>query len=242
MLDRARHLDQLRRDGERLLAVAGGALDAAVPTCPGWTVADLVAHTARVHHAIAAQVRERATGPVPRDEVPAAPGPDAVVDFGAAALDTVVAALADVDPAEPLWTWGPTPTAAFYIRRAAHETTIHRVDAEAAVDAVTPVDADVAVDLVDELYDTVVPHARRREPLRLPAATLHLHRTDGEGEWLLAADGDRIVMTHEHAKGDAAARGSASDLATALWGRPGRDRLEIFGDETVFDAWAALAP
>ena len=74
-----------------------------------------------------------------------------------------------------------------------------------------------------------------------PTSTLHLHRTDGDGEWLLSSQDDRLVVSHEHARGDAAARGSASDLVLLVWGRR-QPTLEVFGDEAVLDAWLALSP
>ena len=49
--------------------------------------------------------------------------------------------------------------------------------------------------------------------------TLHLHCTDVEGEWLVARRDGEVTVTREHAKGDVAARGSASDLFLFLWGR-----------------------
>ena len=61
-------------------------------------------------------------------------------------------------------------------------------------------------------------------------ATIHFHCTDADGEWLITRVGDDVVVTREHAKGDVAARGSASDLALFLWGRVGADQLEVFGD------------
>ncbi len=242
MLDAARHLSQLRHEGDRLLGVAAGALDVDVPTCPGWTMADLVAHVARVHQFLAAQVRARATGPVSRDDLPEPP-PDAdVVEVGRRALGDLVAVLADADPDEPLWTWGPPETVAFYARRAGHETTIHRLDAEAALGETTPLDPELAVDAVDEFFETVVPFNRQRRALPLPEGSLHLHRTDGDGEWLVTTAGDRIRVTREHARGDAAVRGPVADLLCVLWGRRGRDTVEIFGDPGIVDAWTALAP
>ena len=56
-----------------------------------------------------------------------------------------------------------------------------------------------------------------------------------------AVDGT-IAVTHEHGKGDAAVRGSASDLFVFAWHRGMPDTLQFFGDEAVARAWAALAP
>ena len=74
-----------------------------------------------------------------------------------------------------------------------------------------------------------------------PTSTLHLHQTDGEGEWMLSSLNDQLVVGNEHAKGDAAARGTASDLALLVWGRR-RPTVEVFGDEAVLNAWLALTP
>ena len=68
-----------------------------------------------------------------------------------------------------------------------------------------------------------------------------MHRTDGDGEWMLKGDGDRVVVTEEHAKGDAAVRGSAEDLLLWIWGRSS-EGVEILGDTEVADAWRSLAP
>ena len=61
-------------------------------------------------------------------------------------------------------------------------------------------------------------------------ATVHLHCTDAEGEWLVANRDGEVTVTQEHAKGDVAARGTASDLLLFLWGRVPADALEVFGD------------
>ena len=58
---------------------------------------------------------------------------------------------------------------------------------------------------------------------------------------MLSSVDDHLVVGHEHAKGDVAARGTASDLALLVWGRR-RPSVEVFGDEAALDAWLALTP
>ena len=58
-----------------------------------------------------------------------------------------------------------------------------------------------------------------------------------DGEWLARFEPDRAVVTHEHAKGDAAARGTASDLLLLMWGRVPVEQLEVFGDASLFASW-----
>ncbi|MEX2031704.1 MAG: hypothetical protein WEA81_02445, partial [Dehalococcoidia bacterium] len=44
-----------------------------------------------------------------------------------------------------------------------------------------------------------------------------------------------------HAKGDVAARGTASDLLAWQLGRGPLDRLEVFGDEALLARWREIA-
>jgi predicted lipid carrier protein YhbT len=73
------------------------------------------------------------------------------------------------------------------------------------------------------------------------AGSVHLHSTDADGEWVVTEPdpSSRLAVTHEHAKGDAAVRGSASDLLLLLWRRLNLDdhaeRFEVFGDRAVVD-------
>jgi predicted lipid carrier protein YhbT len=100
----------------------------------------------------------------------------------------------------------------------------------------------MAVDGIDEFYDVLVPFSAARWTRPLPTGSLHLHRTDGDGEWLVRAVDGAVVMTREHAKGDVALRGPASDLFAFVWNRGRSDAVTTFGDDAVADEWAALAP
>ena len=106
---------------------------------------------------------------------------------------------------------------------------MHRVDAESAAGTPTPLDAELAVDGIDEFLTVFLPRLADNFG-DVGDATVHVHCTDVEGEWLVARRDGEITVTAEHAKGDVAARGSASDLALFLWGRVPADALEVFGD------------
>ena len=81
--------------------------------------------------------------------------------------------------------------------------------------------------------------ARREED---PAtATVHLHATDVEGEWLVTLGGSTVAVEHGHAKGDAAVRGTAADLHLWLWGRVPLDRLVVFGDPAIAERLTKLS-
>jgi uncharacterized protein (TIGR03083 family) len=161
--------------------------------------------------------------------------------------DVLVEVLASLDPHQP--TWHPFPAeqvAAVWPRRMAHETAIHRVDAELATDrgasqAAHAVDAALASDGIDEYFSVMVAGAAQRRGLQLPASTLHVHCTDVHGEWLVWAKGSSVTVQREHAKGDVALRGPASSLILALWGRTWPDQgVEILGDATAGRDWLSV--
>ena len=243
-LDTPTYLDHVRRDARRTAElVRTGPLDAPVAACPGWSLRDLVTHLGGVHRWATAAVRSAAR-PVEHDLEPAPDGdPDALAAWIVDGADRLVATLEGVDPAAP--TWHPFPVdqvAAVWPRRQAHETVVHRWDAESAIGATTPIDAALASDGIDEYFELGLPRLVAREGLELPAGSLHVHCTDVDGEWLVTSDGGRLALRREHAKGDAALRGPAEVLLLALWGResPRREALEVVGDADVAAAWLAL--
>ena len=143
-------------------------------------------------------------------------------------------ALAATDPGTSVWTFSPADRTAGSgtgggRRRPGSTATTPRPPAGAP----TPIPTDLAVDGVDEFLTVFL--ARLPVGDAVGEATIHFHCTDADGEWLLTRVGDDVVVTREHAKGDVAARGSASDLALFLWGRVGADRLEVFGDAAALD-------
>ena len=74
-------------------------------------------------------------------------------------------------------------------------------------------------------------------PVTGEGETIHLHCTDGEGEWLVRLAPDGATVTREHAKGDVAARGTASDLLLLVWGRITPDAVDVFGDAALLARW-----
>ncbi|MEX2658551.1 MAG: maleylpyruvate isomerase family mycothiol-dependent enzyme [Acidimicrobiales bacterium] len=232
-MEPAAYLESIRSEGARLGEAARAAgLQAAVPACPGWSIADLLQHTALVYRrmtfVVTTGARERPSGDAWRR---AAPDPDEVPAWFDEELDAVVSALSATDPTTPMWTWWqPEQRARFWFRRMAHETVVHRADAEAARGALTPVRTELARDGVDEALDLFLAPNFPPGSLDGPPATVHLHATDGAGEWLVGLGPDGVTVERGHAKGDAAVRGTASELLLWLWGRAPTGDLELFGD------------
>jgi uncharacterized protein (TIGR03083 family) len=237
-VDFAQHLVALRRDGAAYEgAVRAAGVDAPVPSCPGWTVADLLEHLGRIHRWVASIVSQRDTQPPAFWDQVDVPARAELVDWSAAGWRALADALAATGPDVEVWSWTPWRTTAFWARRQAHELAVHRFDAQLAAGASPdPVPADQAVDAVDELLE-LFPHRRRRPAISGAGETIHLHATDAAGEWLLRLVPEGIEVTREHAKGDVAARGPASDLLLFLFGRVAPTRLEVFGDASLLERW-----
>lgn len=214
----------LRRDGARL-AEAAAELTLPVPSCPEWTVGDLVWHIGEVHNFWL----QMASGEEPAARVdPERPDDADLVPWFAEGVEKLASHLAGLDPATPAWTWSSQRDAGFIQRRMAQETAVHAWDALAAAGRDEPIERALAVDGIDELLTFFL----AEEP---PAGLgeVHLHTTDGPGEWLVTAGKDGWAITREHAKGAVAVRATASDLLLLLWRRKGAEVAQVFGDEEL---------
>ncbi|WP_091455544.1 maleylpyruvate isomerase family mycothiol-dependent enzyme [Actinokineospora iranica] len=221
---------------------------APVPTCPGWTLRQLVKHVGRGHRWAAAIVRDRAQDPVDPATVPGGKPPRDqdgttawLTESPSVLFDAVTATGADT----PVWTFtGPKP-AGWWIRRRLHEAVVHHADAAIALGAPFAVDPAVAADGVSE-WLSLLSARTVDEPLLAAGATMHLHATDdglgAAGEWLVRAGGTGVEWEHGHGKGAAAVRGTAADLLLVLLRRVPADRVEVHGDAGILDTWLARTP
>lgn len=233
------HLDHLRADCAAFIAAVDGHLDVDIPFIDEWTVRDMAEHMGAVWQFGTVNATGTVDGPAQPGEAGEAPDGDAVIDWLGERAASLHDTLAQTPPDRPTWTFAGAGTAAWWRRRMAIETAIHRWDAQATTGTPAPIDGDLATDGIDEF---AVVTLRPRPDRTFPAETLHLHRSDGPGEWMFTSSDDRqsVVMTHEHGKGDAAVRGPASSLLVWIWGRP-VDDVEIFGDESVAATWRSLS-
>lgn len=238
---------RLRHDAARITELIRTDLNAAVPSCPGWTLRTLVEHLGGVHRwatdavlTAAPPARARATDP-PEDAAPEAP--DALARwFGDGAI-ALANALESTDPDTPTWTPFPIaePTVSVWIRRQTHETSLHRWDAELAVAVPRGMDPLLASDGIDEYLTVVLARLVQRDGRELPSGSVHFHCTDVPGEWTVEAGDGRLAIDRAHRKGDAAVRGSAEHLLLTLWGRPVPDgSIEALGDDIVGGAWISI--
>jgi uncharacterized protein (TIGR03083 family) len=226
----------VRREGEGIAAAAGMGLDAPIPTCAGWDVTTLLAHVAVVYARISRLVSTRATeGP---QSAPVLPEGDPLEVFRDL-LDTVVAALSESEADTPVWNWAPgAPQAAmFWARRMAHESSVHRFDAQAAHGVVQPIDAELAADGIDELIDVVAHRVYTRDNLAGPTGTIRLQSTDNDS-WHLRLEPDGPRRTDVISEPDVIANGTSSALLLAAYGRVPWMALEVTGDADLLTRWS----
>ncbi len=220
-----------------------------VPSCPGWTLVDLVRHTGSVHRWFSVLLHRRVQEPPTSREVdlrlPA--GDEDYPAWLAASAAVSADALARTDPDAPMWAWGADQHARFWTRRMLFETLIHRVDAELALGIRPVIDQALAADGLDEFLVNL-PFAAFFAPkvaeLRGDGETIRLQATDGRDDWLvrLRPDGFEAVngATPSPVPASATVTGTSADLLLLAYGRLTHD-AEVFatsGDRDLLTRWA----
>jgi uncharacterized protein (TIGR03083 family) len=224
--------DTIAVAGAALTRAARAAPDAPVAACPGWDVTALTRHLGLVHQWAATTVGKGSTERVP---FPDAPGDVVVADWADDRRAELLETLARADPDRPVWAFGGLQPARFWWRRQTHETAVHAWDGSAAAGSAWRIPGDVAADGIEEMLGWFLPRKfSRSAPTWGDGRTVHLHRTDGDGEWLLTIAASS-TLEHGHAKGDLAVRGTACDLLLWVLNRPAE--VERFGDIGLADAW-----
>ncbi len=201
------YIGALRREGELLAAAAEQAgMAAAVPSCPGWAVRDLLKHTGYVHRWAAGFVSRgltRPAGGASEEEILGqGPGDAELPGWFREGHAALVRALSEAPPDLDCWAFLPAPSPlAFWARRQAHETAIHRADAERAAASAGPAarglagirtlfEPAFAADGVDELIMGFLARNIRRGSWPGLDGSLAIHADDGaagSADWLVAA-------------------------------------------------------
>jgi uncharacterized protein (TIGR03083 family) len=232
-VDYGDYISALRSNGNAAARAARDMpMETTVPSCPEWNLRDLAHHLGSHHRWVAGNLDQPPDGKAfKRREEP--PADEAIPDWLEAGAEMLATKLAATDPAKPCWTWVPfDDSVGFWARRTAHETAIHRWDVQNADGEADAVEPELAADGVDEYLGILGAFQGRRFP---EAGSIHLHSTDTPGEWLVRLDAEGIKLTREHAKGDVAVRGPASDVLLVLMGRKTMVAVDVFGDAPLFE-------
>ncbi|MFE9552458.1 maleylpyruvate isomerase family mycothiol-dependent enzyme [Streptomyces sp. NPDC006703] len=254
--DLLRLIDE-RSTAFRTAVAAASSLDAQVPTCPGWTLFDLVKHLGggdRFWAAIvgagpadappAEATAARAALEVPRER-------EALLAWLSASAQLLLNALREAGPETGCWTWWPASqspqTSAGIARHRVQETAVHTYDAQLAGGAPQPLPLGVALDGVEEFLFTVcgTPSAWPHKP-----TAFDFHTAEGRS-WRLTVDGDGARSTRipsPTATGEdsdaagASVHGTASELVLYLYDRIPADSLHVDGDAGLLDLLRAWEP
>lgn len=242
-MDKAQYLEALDAEADAFIAAVSGDLNSSVEGCGDWALRDLAVHQGTVWQFATANVLAGGEKNGPAKKWPE-DGGDAdlqawLTDSKTAMMDALIAA----EPDAAAWSFAANnQTAGFWQRRMFCETVVHRWDAEHCSGATTTIDPALATEGIDEYTEVGLRFSSGRPNRTYPEQSLHLHCTDSDGEWTIVGDGARdFTVTREHAKGDAAVKGTAAALLLWIWGRDGGE-VEIFGDEAVATTWRELAP
>jgi uncharacterized protein (TIGR03083 family) len=232
------YLDCLRSDSARFAEVARLGLPAAVPGCPGWTVEDTTRHLAQVYlHKVEILRLNALPDPWPPAELAER---DALELYGEA-LSKVIPALEAAGTEQRTWTFSPyDQTSAFWYRRMALETAVHRIDVEQAHDVVTPIDRELAVDGIDEILPLMLggPWWEEGDTKNPVDATIRI-TTEGRS-WTIRLDATSATVT-PGAEGavDAEVFGEPHEVYLWLWGRGPLTLEQAAGNDDVVEAFQA---
>lgn len=251
------YLAALREESERFLeALAGVDPTAAVPTCTGWTAADLLWHLGEVQQSWAEVAAHGPEGGEPPEV--ARPDADDLATSAATAGTALLAALSRRGPSEPCWSWHEDGgTVGWVARRQAHEALVHRVDAQLTAGVeVTPPAVELAADGVDEVLRVMVDGVPAWGTFTPDGVTVRLVAENAGASWVLALgrftgtspgtgtaydlDAAAVLAEDDGGSDDLVVTGHAWDLDLWLWGRSGAAPLTVEGDPAVLERLRTL--
>jgi len=247
------YLTAIGRESAALAAAAERGLDLDVPSCPGWKVRDVVQHTGVVHRQKERIVRERWIDAQPDLTNPPSSG---LIEWFLKGSESLVATLTGTDPSTQVFSWyPPDQSVGFWYRRMAHETAIHRVDAELGHGIINPIDPRLAADGIDEILTVMMGGCPDWATSTATDQTLRIECRDRPDSWSLrfitwSGTGPESGTDYRDEPGlifeavgqpTTVIRGPAGDLDLFLWGRGPKEALTITGDDSSVDTLRAIA-
>ena len=219
-MDIAAQIETLRSSAARIGEIGEESPEAPLSTYPGHDVLDLVCHVLTIHEWVAGIVGDRLPErPAGRTEYDRSM--ERILERYDAAWRRLAEVLKAADPTDPVWTFGADPTVAFWQGRMAHETAIHRWDAERAVGEPAPIPTDVAVAALDEGLRIHFERLLRKTEVGGVGERVTLRCTNHDASWTVTLHDIGVEVADGRPEGDAngALEGTASDLWLAMAGR-----------------------
>ncbi len=218
------YLEAITEHSEGFASDAEGNLAAVVEHCPGWTVADLVAHLTDVHWFWARIVDERLSSPPDESGRPGRANDDKLIERFRTGAHHLVEVLERAPDDASVWTWAPAQRdVAFVARHQCQEAAVHHWDAAHAAGKPLTLEANLADDAVAEfLTFSVASEADPADPAPAEIGrAFAIASTDCGSSWTVA-DGPRpgTLSVSEGASADQPTiSASASDLLLWLYRR-----------------------
>ncbi|MFH8837880.1 maleylpyruvate isomerase family mycothiol-dependent enzyme [Streptomyces sp. NPDC017868] len=220
-----------------------------VPTCPGWTLADLTRHLGAVHRWAEHLVRTRAAVRVRVRDIPLdlPTDPAGYAEWLTAGAGSALTVLRTAAPGLPVWSPGADPHAGYYPRRLLAEAVVHLADAELALGGVAgAIDPRTAADVIDHFLTDAPYIPWIAEPLAhldRDGAVLRLTARDTGAVWTLTLGGGGFGWSRDAggAEPTAGVTADAGELLLLLHRRYAADdpRFAHTGDRGLLDDWLA---
>lgn len=203
-----------------------------VPACHGWNVEYVVNHLT-FGLAVAYPVAMAASPTTPAELVfvgvqrpTSYPGGQQALDLFASKMSECLERFRGTDPSAPCWTYAGAGTAAFWFRRAAIETTLHRMDVAEALNSETDITDDRVADAILEALTFALPLAGT---ITSPPVGQLVVETSCLDHPVSVGSGNPIATL----------KGEPHHVLNALWGRH-REHVDVTGDQDIADTWLSL--
>ncbi|MCO8276110.1 maleylpyruvate isomerase family mycothiol-dependent enzyme [Actinoplanes sp. TRM 88003] len=226
-----RYAAELEAEAGRLGAAAARLpIATIVPSCPEWTVHDLVTHVGSGHR-YAADVLE-AGGPVEYERVGAPSDPDVWTPWLLDGAQRLNAAVVAVGFSNEAWTWHPRhQTAGFWQRRMVHDEVVHRFDADP--------DGELAPDLAADGVSDLLLSFKTFETMRGDGETLQFSATDVPRSWHVTLTSSGITWDDGDRGADVTVTAPVLELLLTLNRR--RATSQPAGDAALWERWLAAS-
>jgi uncharacterized protein (TIGR03083 family) len=245
-MDFERHCTEIVTQTELLVSGLRGAdLHARVPSCPDWSLGDLLRHIGGGHRWCEEIVRTRATEFLKDDQLRKLTGDDEVdvpFDWLLTGANSLATTLREAGPNQKIWAPFHYDTTAFFARRFTNETLMHRADATLATATEFKVTKELATDAIDEWMelDAIPEHfditPTKRELLG-PGRTLAFKTADTE--WFMDLTGEAITWQRGPGSATVTVECTLTDLLLILYRRkpPHSNNITITGNKNLLDFW-----